>query len=504
MLALLLSGCAGAPVSREHGAPLPPAEAETTWLGQWSALSAAPHVAQSGFALLSSGQDAFSLRMLLSEQADRRLDIQTYLMGDGLTTRTLLLRLLDAAERGVTIRLLIDDLATVGQGDRLAALSSHPHIEIRVYNALPVGRGSLTARVLASLPVATRQQRRMHNKLWIADGTLAIVGGRNLGDEYYSASDRNLTDLDLVAIGPVVPQLSQSFYLYWNHGLAQPIERYHNVDGEAWRELRASLSDWFQEHADSPYFTHLRQRYADADQGPLIGRLHWGEGVALWDPPGKPAWRGRPPLRRTMAGELMAAVGRPIERLVVITAYFVPGDVGTRLIRELAESGVDVEVFTNSLEASDVPFAHGAYQPYRGALLESGVALYEMRPDQELGQTNGRGVGSSTSALHIKALAIDDDRLFVGSANADPRSIWWNTEVGVLVRSEELAAELDALIELGKRPTLSYRVEREPNGRLAWVTVRDGEHLRLYREPGDRWRHLGAWLTRLVGLEPWL
>nr|WP_228577063.1 phospholipase D family protein [Halomonas sp.] len=502
---IFLAGCGGAAVVRDHGAPLPPAEREATWLGQWARLSGSPHPGKSGFALLSSGQDAFSLRVLLTEQADRRLDIQTYLMGDGQTTRALLHRLLSAAERGVEIRLLIDDIGAVGQGQQLAALDSHPNIQVRVYNALSVARGTLAGRVLASAPQAVRQHRRMHNKLWIADEALAIVGGRNLGDEYYSASEpRNFTDLDLMAVGPVVEPLTYSFHLYWNHGLAQPIGRYHRAEENAWSGLKESLDAWFLANADSPYFADLRQRYADVEQGPLLGKLHWGEGVALWDSPGKPAWRGRPALGNTMAGELLELVGQPGAKLVLVSAYFVPGRRGTQLLTDMANSGIAVEVFTNALEATDVPVAHGAYQTRRDALLDSGVALYELRAEHDPDVDFGFGVGSSASALHIKALGIDDDRIFVGSANADPRSVWWNTEVGVLVTSQGLANELQSLTEIGKSPALSYRVGRTESGSLYWETLQQGETVQLMREPGSVWRHGGAALSRMLRLEPLL
>lgn len=505
LLTLWLAGCAGTPTLREHSAPLTPAESEATWLGQWARLSGLPHPDKSGFALLSSGQDAFSLRALLADQADRRLDIQTYLMGDGLTTRLLLHRLLSAAARGVEVRLLIDDMGVVGQDPILAALDSHPNIEVRVYNALSRGRGSKVSRVLASAPHIPRQQRRMHNKLWLVDDALAIVGGRNLGDEYYSAGEpRNFTDLDLLTLGPVVDSLAQGFHLYWNHGLAQPIARFHAVDATAWRELQAELAKWVADNADSPYLAALRQRYADVEQGPLVGRLHWGEGVALWDPPGKPAWRGRPAFEQTMAGALFKALDKPQERLVLISAYFVPGEHGSRWLMELADSDVNVMVFTNSLEATDVPVVHGAYQGYRNELLESGVALYELRAEGEPDDEIGFGVGASASALHIKALGVDDERIFVGSPNADPRSVWWNTEVGVLATSPGLAAELNALAEVGRSPTLSYRVEQDAAGSLNWLTILEGEPQRLEREPGGFWRRLSARLGRIGWLEPLL
>lgn len=503
-LLLLLAGCAGAPQPRVHTTALPPWEVAETPLGRWAAEQAEAHPGQSGLALLANGKDAFAVRGLLTARAERRLDIQTYLMGDGLTTRVLLARVLDAAERGVEVRLLIDDIGAVGQGQRLAALDSHPNLQVRVYHPLPVGRANLATRVLATIPVLPRHHRRMHNKLWIADNALAIAGGRNLGDEYYNASEpRNFADLDLLAVGAVVEPLSMSFDLYWNHGLAQPVGRYHRVEADAWRALREELAARLAEESDSDYFQALRQRHEERDRQRLVDVLHWGQAEALWDPPGKPAWRGRPALDETMAGQLWARVA-PEARLSLVSAYFVPTAEGSRVLQELAESGVAVEVVTNSLEATDVPVVHGAYMPHRRALLESGVALFELRAEHADGEGATMGMpGTSASALHIKALAIDEETVFVGSANADPRSVWWNSELGVLAESEGLAREFRELVEEGASPELSYRVTLDDD-RLGWETRHEGEMVRLAREPGGPWRHANAWLTRLLRLERWL
>ncbi|MFO7646728.1 phospholipase D family protein [Halomonas campaniensis] len=502
---LLLAGCAAAPLPREHSFALPPWEVADTALGEWTTRQAADHPGLSGFTLLADGRDAFALRALLTLRAERRLDIQTYLMGDGLTTRVLLLRVLEAAERGVEVRLLLDDFGAVGQGDRLAALDSHPNIQVRVYHPLPVGRGSLATRVLASLPVLGRQHRRMHNKLWIADNALAIVGGRNLGDEYYSASEpRNFADLDLLTLGPVVAPLSMSFDLYWNHGLAQPIGRYHGAEPDAWRALKGALDAGLREEADSDYFAALRQRQEERDRDRLVDELRWGEAEALWDPPGKPAWRGRPPLATTMAGQLWARA-EPEESLSLVSAYLVPTAAGSRLLQALAESGVRVVVVTNSLEATDVPVAHGVYAPHRAALVASGVALFELRAEHEGGEEDAIGVpGTSASTLHIKALAVDGERVFVGSANADPRSVWWNSEVGVLAVSRGLVDDFEVLVEGGASPALSYAVLLDDQGRLGWLTQVDDRPVWLEREPGSAWRHFNAWLSRTLRLERWL
>ncbi|WP_240454092.1 phospholipase D family protein [Halomonas sp. NO4] len=503
LLALLvLAGCA-APVPREHASALTPLEAGDTWLGQWAALNAVGHPGESGVALLASGQDAFRLRALLADQAERALDIQTYAMGDDLTTRLLLQRLLGAAEGGVRVRLLLDDLDAAGQGERLAALDSHPRIQVRVYNALAVGRSSLALRVLASLPQASRQHRRMHNKLWLADGAVAIVGGRNLGDEYYSAgAPRNFTDLDLMAIGAVVPSLARSFDLYWNHGLAQPLARFHQASPSAWRALAEGLAAWRE--ADAPYLAALRRQSERGQRTAPVERLHWGEAVALWDPPGKLAWPGRPPLARTLAGALLAQAPTPAMRLTLIFAYFVPGKGGTEWLAALAEAGVEVAVITNALEATDVPLVHGAYQRHRPVLIDRGVALHELKSTSATLGERDAGLGASASALHIKALAIDGEWLFVGSANADPRSVWWNSEIGLLVRSDSLVGAFRALVDRGTHPALSYRVAMSPAGRLTWETRVAGVPQRLEQEPGSRWRHFLAWLGRMLPLAPWL
>lgn len=499
VLCSLLVGCTHA-VIREHHIALAPADARDTWLGGQAHQALAEQSDPDGFALLADGKEAFSARVGLIRQAQRGLDIQTYLLGDGQTTRLILAQLIKAAEEGVRVRLLVDDIGAIGQGDRLAALASHPSIHVRVFNPLAVGRGHMLTRVLASVVDPARQHRRMHNKLWVADNSVAIVGGRNLGDEYFDANDsRNFADLDFVAIGDVVPALSDSFDLYWNHGLAQPIERYHQVDDSAWQILKTELEDWLDNNADSEYFTELRRKPRSA---PPWETLHWGEGLALWDTPGKlssttPEWRD------TLLGDLTAAASLN-QHLVIISAYFVPTEQGVKRLTELADQGVTVEIITNSLESTDAAVVHGAYAPWREELLSHGVALYELRPEQEAGADEDMRVpGASASALHIKALRFDD-QLFVGSFNVDPRSIYWNTEIGVLARSESLIHAFNELVALGRDPSLSYRVVLTPQGELNWHLERDGDMEILTTEPGSFWRHFNAWLSHTLKLERWL
>ncbi|MBS9404940.1 phospholipase D family protein [Halomonas sp. TRM85114] len=502
-LLALTAGCTTHPVTREHTTALRPAEIEATALGSWTREASRGEGGDSGFALLADGEDAFAVRARLADEAERRLDIQAYLIDEGQTTRALLRRMLAAAERGVEVRLLLDDLSAVGQNERLAALDSHPRIQVRVFNTVAIGRGHLASWVLAAAPEVRRTHRRMHNKLWITDNAVAITGGRNLADEYFNAGEtRNFADLDLLAVGPVVDALSLSFDLYWNHGLAQPIGRYHRAEAGVWRHLHDTVGAWQAELLTSE--TRLADQKVAAKEV-LSAVLHWGKGEAFWDPPRKIRTPGRPPIEMTLVGALRERVMPLDSRLVIMTAYFLPMERGTQLLVGLAESGIQIDVITNALSASDMPWVHGDYAARRPILLASGVRLFEMRAVQDEPHHGPAGLsGSPAAALHIKALGFDDDQVFVGSFNVDPRSLWWNTETGVLVESESLSADFHALAEIGRTPALSYEVRLDDSDELVWETQIDGERVRIEREPGSRWQHFSAWLSRLLGLAPWL
>ncbi|WNL42144.1 phospholipase D family protein [Halomonas sp. PAMB 3264] len=501
--ALTLAGCVDEDVPREAQVAVERAQAEDTWLGERVARALKGQSAPDGFALLANGQQAFETRVELIHRAERSLDIQTYLFGDGQTTRLVMEELIEAAERGVRVRLLLDDMGAIGQGERLAALSSHPRIEVRVFNPVAFGRGHLATRVLASFTAPKTQHRRMHNKLWIADNTVGIVGGRNLGDEYFDANESlNFADLDLVTIGQVVPELSQSFDDYWNHALAQPIARYHSVEASAWQPFADELDRWLDDNAEADYLVRLRESPSEA---PPWRTLFWGSAQAFWDSPDKIHSDGAPHWQATLLGELLRhAESR--ERLVMISAYFVPTEAGVERLEALAGQGVAIDIITNSLASTDAAVVHGAYMPWRARLIESGVRLFELRPEQEAsGNATAeemRVPGASASALHIKALGFDD-QVFIGSFNVDPRSVFWNTEVGVLVESDGLREAFDELVEIGQQPTISYRVTLE-DGALGWAYEHEGERRRAVEEPGSWWRHANAWFSRTFHLEPLL
>ena len=497
----------------------PPNQPSQALPAQASALGAAifsqarkAGVGQSGFRLLSASDDAFSARAELIRAAEHSLDLLYYIVHDSLSTRALVYELLRAADRGVRIRILLDDTASDGRDPEIALLSAHPQVHIRVFNPLHLGRSNPLTRALGRLFNLSRQHRRMHNKLWLADSSVAIVGGRNLGDEYFDAKRTlNFTDIDLLAAGPVAEQLAHSFDQYWNSALSQPIERFlwltPDLD-DLERRRDALHRDLQRTRRQRPeLYEHLMSyEHAPRLHDWLSNELIWAHGQALWDSPHKVLDPGVPDAHLLLATQLAPELAAVSEELLLISAYFVPADEGLAYLTERADAGVDISLLTNSLEATDVPAVHGGYAPYREALLEHGVRLFELRrqPDEESRHNLGLS-GSSESSLHSKAAIIDRQKVFIGSLNFDPRSVLWNTEVGVLVDSRELAGQVRELALEGMAPTISYEVLLDNTAgcsRLVWRAVDDnGKAYRLTREPGDPWRRLNAWLVRFIGLE---
>jgi cardiolipin synthase C len=509
LAALCLAGCSS----------FPPNQPSQALPAQASALGAAilsqarkAGVGQSGFRLLSASDDAFSARAELIRAAEQSLDLQYYIVHDSLSTRTLVHELLHAADRGVRIRILLDDTASDGKDPEIALLSAHPQVQIRVFNPLHLGRSNRLTRTLGRLFNLSQQHRRMHNKLWLADSSVAIVGGRNLGDEYFDAKRTlNFTDIDLLAAGPVAEQLAHSFDQYWNSALSQPIERFlwltpDHDDLERRRD--ALLSDLQETRRRRPErYEHLMSyQHSPRLQGWLSNELIWAHGQALWDAPSKVLEPGVPDAHLLLTTQLAPELAAVSEELILISAYFVPADEGLAYLIERADAGVVIRLLTNSLEATDVPAVHGGYAPYRETLLEHGLRLFELRrqPGEETSHNLGLS-GSSESSLHSKAAIIDRQKVFIGSLNFDPRSVLWNTEVGVLVDSRELAEQVRELALEGMAPASSYEVlleHHDSRSRLVWQAVDDnGKVYRLTREPGGLWRRMNAWLARFIGLE---
>lgn len=512
---LLACACAAKPVHHAREPSHALADPGQTALGRSFAQAEAEHPGESAFYLLPTGVDAFIARAAAAQAAQHTLDVQYYIVHDGLTTRFLLDRLLKAANRGVRVRLLVDDTASHGKDYNVAGISAHPNIEVRVFNALYGGRGSGAGRALGMLSDLGRLHRRMHNKLWLADGVIGIVGGRNLGDEYFAArSDVNFADLDVAAIGPVVGELSQSFDAYWNSEWAVPIEAFvaHPPTSSDLEQAGRELDRYLQspEVRETDYARRLQASQFLADLRSTKVPLVWAPAHAVWDEPGKIGSENRPDESLLLSTRLRTLAGEVEKELLLVSPYFVPGAAGVESLTEMVNRGVQVTVLTNALQATDVAAVHSGYAPYRSDLVRGGVQLYEMRATAGASKANTDRsllIGSSAASLHTKALVFDRRAVFIGSPNLDPRSGIWNTEVGVFVESPELAEQCWALARHGLRPANSYRLELRDQaedgsgGRLVWVTEEEGKTAAYTSEPAGLWKRFSAWFMGIFAPE---
>ena len=456
----------------------------------------AAHPGKTGVALVSDGLDAFALRALAARKAERSLDLQYYLWHDDMTGRLLAREAHAAAQRGVRVRILLDDLNAEGLDPQLMALDAHPNIELRLYNPFRNRRGP--ARVIEMVHRVFSLNYRMHNKAWIADGRVAIVGGRNIGEAYFSAdAEVNFRDLDLLLLGAAVQQASTVFDAYWNSTAAVPMAALSDKKPEMLRRMLAS--------ADTDSLTPVAKRYLDRvalaeaqavrDYYEKSLVLHWSAGVrVVADPPLK----GRVGDHRGwLIHPLAEMLGTARRKALVVSPYFVPGESGTAMLAALAGKGVEIGVITNSLAATDVPLVHAGYAKYRKTLLEQGVHLYELKSRGNTGLASV--LGSSSASLHTKAFTVDDARGFVGSFNLDPRSISLNTEMGVLFEDPAIAIDVrNEYLRLAD-PAASYWVYLNDRGELRWLDRMQTPPTVLRQEPDTT-----AWQRGLILVLGWL
>jgi phosphatidylserine/phosphatidylglycerophosphate/cardiolipin synthase-like enzyme len=465
-------GCASLPqhVTRPRSAALE--DPLQTTLGRVVEASSPNSRGLSGIRLLPSGSDALASLIALADHAERTLDIQYYIIQQDESAHLLLNHVRAAANRGVRVRLLIDDFHTAGQDRRLVNLGRHVNIEVRLFNPFPGLRLALWTRILASLSDIPRINHRMHNKLFVADNALAVTGGRNIGDQYFVRDKTsNFIDLDVVAAGPIVPQLSASFDEFWNSKYAYPV---------------ATVASPEAPLAETPAF----EPAPDDDAGPGLAheietgnlQLLWVPATVLADRPAKIALESASDQQETVANDLAALMRGAKEEVLVISPYFVPGADGMSLMRDLSERGVHVKVLTNSLASTDSPLAHIGYAHYREALLRLGVELDEVRP--QLGQKRRRfhPFRYSTASLHAKALVIDQKTVFIGSLNMDARSKRTNSELGLILRSAEIAGQVTNLLE-DISAEGSWRLRLAAHGGIEWVSGEPGAERSWFIDP---------------------
>jgi putative cardiolipin synthase len=506
VLALLTPGCANLPdrVERVETTALP--NTEDSRLGRAVRQRAAADSGKSGIHALSVARDAFAARILLARAAEHSLDMQYFIWHGDTTGQLLWEAAWQAAERGVRVRMLLDDANTSGLDATISALDAHPNIEVRLFNPFP-NRGLRVADLVSDF---SRVNRRMHNKSFTADNQAAIVGGRNVGDEYYGANPQvGFQDLDVLAIGPVVKEVSRQFDLYWNSEVVYPVT---SVLPAAPSDSAAMLRrNWDKVHQDpnaARYIESVRQ--TPVVRQLLSGELafEWTNAQVLHDDP----YKVQQPLDRydlQLLPRLQEVFGKATRELDLVSPYFVPGANGTRSLAAHSQRGVKVRVLTNSLSATDVGPVHAGYSRYRKELLRSGVVLYELKPDAagprpEDDDNKRLGLfGSSSAALHAKTFAVDRSRIFVGSFNLDPRSARLNTEMGVLIDSpllaERLTRQFDSVI-----PVEAYQVRLVADGELEWIERRQQGETRHTTEPNSGiWRRLWIGFLSLMPGE-WL
>jgi len=514
-LASLAASCASIPGANYPREPSTALDSpEVTALGREVSGDEQLRGGVSKFRLLTDGNDGFVARAEMADAAQRTLDIQYFLFQDDETGKLLVDSLLHGAARGVRVRLLIDDTEDVTKNPQIAALAAHENIEVRVFNPFNLHGPLAALRYAEFFLTATRVNYRMHNKLFIADNSLAVVGGRNVGDEYFETSRATgFADFDVLAAGPVVQQLSSSFDAYWNSEVVIPLEGLASGHAST-SALKRDSADRAatRETADG---TRLAERIAT--RNPLDEFLRGGEGTiyahadVLYDAPEKREVEEGAKDGPLMRHHLVAAIDEVRSELLIASPYVVPGEGGMRLIEKVRSRGARVMIVTNSLAATEMPIAHAGYEHYRKRMLEDGVGLCEMRPtpgDQaERDGASSDSPAPSRAALHGKAFVLDRQRVFIGSMNFDRRSLRVNTEMGLLIDSRELAQQVALHIEALSRPANCYTPVLSPpdafgHRSLSWQTEENGKVINLASEPtGNLLRGLKASLLSLLPLD---
>ena len=482
ILIALVGSCTTAP--KEFSEPQPSYALEPGKDGAFADLEAAfieKHgTEKSGFLLLDNNRESLLQRLMLIDEARYSLDIKYYLWYGDDSGELVFKRAMDAAKRGVRVRLIADDILLISEDENIALIDAHPNVEVRLFN--PWRQYSSRRKVKVSQTVE-RFNYRMHNKLIVADNRIAIIGGRNLGDEYFGFNSTfNFLDIDVLGVGPVARESSQLFDHFWNSpavvsasafGHAQPEESVEEIEYADLERLKKS-----ERLQNVPI---ERQNWDETLQS-FVQRLHPGSSKVIYDT-----------LEEEGISQKMATIIPEFSRtakneLLIINAYLIPNEDMMNDARDLVQKGVKIKVLTNSLASQDVPAVNSHYGPWRKPLLEAGIELYELRPDAAIkAQTDTPPVVSGFIGLHSKASVVDRSRVYIGSFNLDPRARDYNTEMGVLIDSPELAEELAQLAEELMRPENSWQVKLNDEGKLIWQS---GDDIRTRQPAQNFWQRV--------------
>lgn len=500
----LLRACSALPTLDDRAASAALTDTAATRLGRAVAPLTSAHPGLAGIHPVRDARDAFAARYLLAGAAERTLDVQYYIWRNDLSGTLLCKALVDAANRGVRVRLLLDDHNTAGLDPILAALDAHPRIEVRLFNPFVIRK----PRLVGYLTSFSRLNRRMHNKSFTADNQVTVIGGRNVGDEYFGATDGVLfADLDVIAIGPVVHEVSNDFDRYWASDSSHPsIRLLPSATADAIAAVASHASRVERNPAAVAYLDALRRSTFVQQLVRAELPFEWAATRMISDDPAKGL--GREVEGDLLQEKLRTIFGTPAAQLDLVSPYFVPATDGTALLTGWARNGVRLRVLTNSLEATDVAAVHAGYARRRRALLEAGVTLYELRsrsgvPITKSARATGSSGRSSGSSLHAKTFAVDRSRFFVGSFNFDPRSAELNTEMGFVIDSPLLAGQMQTLFSTSI-PANAYEVRMTEDGELYWLERAAGRTVRHDVEPGTTfWQRTAVAVMSRLPIE-WL
>ena len=480
---------------------------QSTLLGEKYAERAAQHPAgQSGYHLLSDGLDAFVARAALAQIAEKSIDSQYYMVHGDLVGRLYMDQLLKAADRGVKVRFLLDDMDEGGRDFTLAKFDYHPNIEVRIFN--PFGRN--TGKTMQFLTGFGKQTRRAHNKSYTVDNIATILGGRNIGDEYFDADGvMDFADLDVLGIGPVAQHVSLSFDQYWNHQLSYPISLLvkERPTEEDYRQGKAKLDKYIAEQSESVYIKNLRDSaFANSVRKKNV-EYNWADDRVFADPPDKLLEKTGDAAHQ-MWTDLKPTMARAEKELIIISPYFVPGNGGVAFLKGLTEKGVKVKILTNSLSSTDVSVVHAGYARYRMPLLRSGIELYELNKKTAKSSRKAvekGSVGVSETSLHAKTFIVDRKTIFIGSLNLDARSVIQNTEIGVVIHSKEISGLVaDGIEQNIDRAAFRVGLETDNAGteHNTWTGLTDGKQTKYTTEPYTSfWQRFFVSFMRLMPIE---
>ena len=494
----MLGGCASLPPGSDFPKTISSAlaEPEATRFGQQFAGAAREHGGNSGFRLLVVGVDGFLTRVQMVNAAERTIDIQYFIFRADETGQLLTEAVLRAADRGVRVRVLVDDGETIAGDEQLAALDAHPHIEVRIFNPFAYRGHSVFVRFVEFLLSHSRLDYRMHNKLMVVDNAIALVGGRNVGDEYFQVDPQSqVADDEVLAAGPIVKGLSGTFDEFWNSNMAIPVRALGDgtTSDVALAEYRAVLIEHRQQLKEDGSDYANRVATGEPLAGMVDGRLPlvWAHARLVYDSPEKKRVDKGQMVGRLMHRPVADAAAAVRSELLIVTPYFIPGTEGMKLFSDLRGREVRVSVLTNSLESATVLIAQSGYMRYRMPLLEQGVEIHEVR--SLLGNAKGSGETKKMSrygnySLHAKLFIFDRRSLFIGSMNFDQRSAHLNTEIGLIIDSPELAQQTAGRFAAMVSPPNSYKLTLLPredgkSPRLVWRTEEEGRAIEYAAEP---------------------